>query len=666
MRSKGIVAVEVFKSIVWFASLLLLSTSTLVAVVFLPFTNLPLASAVDQPNLPFGDINVVALTDVHSWIGGHGEKEPNLNADYGDVLSFYELLKQYCDYAGKELFFVVNGDWIDGTGLAMNGDPSHLVPLLEKMPFDALNVGNHELYRKDVIEYVTRPGGFVKWWGDGYLSSNVVLAQSMEPIGSRYKVLRGKQYSLLVFGFLYDMEDNDPIVKVEKVEKDVETAWFSTALHEESFDAILVLAHMDVKHPLLNVILSKIRSELGENIPVQFITGHTHIRGYELIDGLSASFEPGHYLDTVGFASFPTKATVAAAPTSTDIITAPLGPVIINHNMPIGSNNSNVTVPMSTNLPLSQLFKHVHLDANVDKLRETLGVPTLATAKGKALSTFIAKTQERMGLEEIISCMSRSYFLNRSVEAEDSLWGYFRDFVVPSQFKEYRNPVAVLLERGSWRYDLLEGNVHVNDVLEIASFNTSLWALEGIPWSAISELNNTMNKNRTDSAGLVKYILSPVHRGDEGPRVDDIPHDLIFESFDDASIRKELTKIYPGAAKLTPISINRATTDIWIQHFRTKRMVCPNQRGKGWVNIPSASDVLDLNSHHGLWKGMGALAAIVFLAMACYFCARLSARRRRAPKRDAFSAISGQHGGGYTDDIDERENELDEYEDELL
>jgi 2',3'-cyclic-nucleotide 2'-phosphodiesterase (5'-nucleotidase family) len=44
---------------------------------------------------------------------------------------------------GSDLWFVVNGDWIDGTGLAMDGDPSYLIPILEKMPFDLLNVGNH-------------------------------------------------------------------------------------------------------------------------------------------------------------------------------------------------------------------------------------------------------------------------------------------------------------------------------------------------------------------------------------------------------------------------------------------------------------------------------------------------------------------------------------------
>jgi hypothetical protein len=104
-----------------------------------------LALIVAEPNLPFGDVNVVVLTDVHSWIGGHGRKEPHLDADYGDVVSFYERLKAYCEETDKDLWFVMNGDWIDGTGLSLDGDPSHLIPLLEKMPWDVVNVRIHTL-----------------------------------------------------------------------------------------------------------------------------------------------------------------------------------------------------------------------------------------------------------------------------------------------------------------------------------------------------------------------------------------------------------------------------------------------------------------------------------------------------------------------------------------
>lgn len=97
-----------------------------------------------EPDLPWSDINLLVITDDHSWIGGHGRKDSYLNADFGEVLSFYQRLKAYCERTNKDLYLVMNGDWIDGTGLSLDGDISHIVPLIQKMPFDVVNTGNHE------------------------------------------------------------------------------------------------------------------------------------------------------------------------------------------------------------------------------------------------------------------------------------------------------------------------------------------------------------------------------------------------------------------------------------------------------------------------------------------------------------------------------------------
>jgi 2',3'-cyclic-nucleotide 2'-phosphodiesterase (5'-nucleotidase family)/Sec-independent protein translocase protein TatA len=283
--------------------------------------------------LPLSDINVVVLTDVHSWIGGHGAKEgPALDADYGDVISFVQLLKEqmlYADNPGPfpgDLWFVMNGDWIDGTGLAMNGDASHLIQLLEKMPWDAVNIGNHELYHNSVIaNSITNIGGFAEWFGSRYLTSNVVHSNSdstttaaavTRPIGNHYRILQGHHANVLTFGFLFNMQDADTLVTVQQVQSVVQSAWFKAALNDNvnDIDAILVLAHMDVQDPLVDVILQAIRQHengIMSDMPVQFITGHTHQRAYHACDHLCASFEAGRYLDTVGFVSFPKRENVA-------------------------------------------------------------------------------------------------------------------------------------------------------------------------------------------------------------------------------------------------------------------------------------------------------------------------------------------------------------------
>jgi len=310
-----------------------------------------------MPDLPFGDINVVVLTDVHSWVGGHPRQEPHYDADLGDVLSFWENLKKHCDeyvdYSAdaeadaanmeqprnqhRDIFFVNNGDFVHGTGLSQMGVgdepgnyPGFLIPILEKMPYDAVNCGNHELYSKKNVEYMTRPGGYVDWYGDRYLTSNInkrtgtntkQLSHGIDSnyddnnsaLGNRYKILHGRNSKLLVFGFLYNMRDTvapDAGIVVEDVEKVVKKDWFLQALSEEHYDAILVLAHMDLVDPLVEVIRSAIRTQIGEGTPVVFITGHTHYRGVKQLDDLTMTFEAGRYMDTVGFVSFPKKESV--------------------------------------------------------------------------------------------------------------------------------------------------------------------------------------------------------------------------------------------------------------------------------------------------------------------------------------------------------------------
>lgn len=61
------------------------------------------------------------VTDVHSWVAGHGRHEAD-DADYGDVLSFYQLLKQ--QNPKRDIFFVMNGDFMDGTGLSTIPPPT--------------------------------------------------------------------------------------------------------------------------------------------------------------------------------------------------------------------------------------------------------------------------------------------------------------------------------------------------------------------------------------------------------------------------------------------------------------------------------------------------------------------------------------------------------------
>ena len=238
-----------------------------------------------------------------------------------------------------------------------------LTQILKFMPFNAVNIGNHEHYYNENIEYITEPGGFVDHWNGGYLTSNSLLAETGQPIGSRFTYLNGKKtgVSILTFGFLYNFENHCNMTDVENVEDAVQSDWFINEVTNGQYNAILFLAHMDVQDPLVYVLLNATRNIVGDDMPIQFITGHTHYRGFEILDDYATSFEAGRYLDTIGFVSFPVQKQNTT--------------VEISDHRNDTANSTNATTQ----------FQHVFLDANLDALKATLGVDDLTTASGSAL-----------------------------------------------------------------------------------------------------------------------------------------------------------------------------------------------------------------------------------------------------------------------------------------
>jgi 2',3'-cyclic-nucleotide 2'-phosphodiesterase (5'-nucleotidase family) len=383
-------------------------------------------------NLPFNDINILVVTDVHSWVAGHERHEPQWDANYGHVLSFHEHLSNHvAKDSSKSLFFVMNGDFMDGTGLSTY-PPVNLTPIEEAMPFDALNIGNHELYRNSTIEHITAPSGFSDFWQERYITSNVLRAGTKKPLGgSRYKIMDGGSARLLTFGFLYNMGTSaSPLVVVEPVEKVVEQEWFINALKNEKYDGLCVLVHMDVQDGLVTVILDKIRSVVGDDVPIQFISGHTHIRAYADLDKRANSFEAGKYLDTVGFVSFNKAA---------------------------------------------DTFNHVFLDANVHNLSTTLGVENLMTDKGRALQESIIKTQQDMGLFLKYGCSPDRYYVDYELSHPKSLWRLYMEKVINSFYFDNSPHFAYIQGNGAFRYDLFPGEVTLDDLKAVNPYNDTIY-----------------------------------------------------------------------------------------------------------------------------------------------------------------------------------------------
>jgi 2',3'-cyclic-nucleotide 2'-phosphodiesterase (5'-nucleotidase family) len=537
-----------------------------------------------DPQLPFGDINVVILTDVHSWVAGHGRQEPKLDADFGAVLSFYERLKEHCDQKGMNLFFVSNGDWAHGTGLAAPGDPSSFLPLLEKMPWDAINCGNHELYENAKVAAMIKPGGFVDWFGDRYLTANIQMAQDERPMGNRFKILEGHNNTrILTFGFLYNMEDFCDTINVADVRDVVKSQWFLDALINEEYTAVLVLAHMDKDDPLVTVILEATRNVVGPSFPIQFITGHTHYRGQTQLDPFSTSFEAGRYLDTVGFVSFPTRDTIME------------------------------TKEQTTNV--DNLFQGVFIDANIMTLATTLGIDVddFWTQGGSELSDFIQKTREKTGLTEKIGCAPRDFVRDVHVDDPRSLYGLYRDEVVPKMFFGPDDSSVMFIATESFRYDLLSrSELIVDDVWAVCPFNDTITLLGSFTGDDILRLNETMNSGK----GIVPPIYLLIGEiADRTAKYKFYTHDFGYQK-----IAVELQKIDPGTL-IQPIPTAFSSTMLW-ESFVMQEWPCTGFAGMvpEFPKVGTFTDRQD-KPENGIANGAVAMTLMLLaLLSVCIFC----------------------------------------------
>ena len=281
---------------------------------------------------------------------------------------------------------------------------------------------------------------------------------------------------LLTFGFLYDMTDQADGVAVTAVEDAVQMPWFVEALkRRESYDALLFLAHMDYRDRLVDVLHSAARAIVGSHVPILFVTGHSHIRAYRDLDPRAASFEAGHYLDTVGFASFAldgsARAMNSAANGSTDgstMATASGSASGIASGMAYGSASS---------------FAHVYIKANVAVMAAAAGLDDpalLATPAGSALSSNISRAASSLGLDRQLGCSPTKYLTSEPLNTADSLWGLYLYNVTATQALGGNSSRVVVESTGSLRYDLYAGRVTVNDLWTMTPFADQFWRVSAV------------------------------------------------------------------------------------------------------------------------------------------------------------------------------------------
>lgn len=449
--------------------------------------------------LVFRDINILAVTDVHSWIGGHNRDgvytQQPLNATFGSLVSVVERAKAAAAREGKDVFLVDNGDVVDGTGLS-NIAPDHcteLLPLLQMIPFDALNCGNHELYDNATMERFASSGYIASWKGR-YLTSNLLNATTHTPLGATSAVLSGavSGVRLLAFGFMYNMTPEEGLckaVRVVTVEQTIASDWFLKQLVTvgRGVDALLILAHMDADESLLTAIVAAVRPVLP-HIPIQIIAGHSHQRKTASIDRRAGVFEPGNYWNTLGFASF---------------------------GLPSRHGDDIVdTTPVD--------FTYVDIDTTTAALAAAVNTTAAAlpTPRGAAVAAQIDATEGALGLDVVVGCSNRTF-------TDGEMWSLFMERVIPETlFEPPRNTVQWFVQStGASRSVIHKGNFTQGDVFEILPFGNRYFAVNDVPGSALAAA--FMELNSDPSASYVSTDPVP----DPGRQ-----YDALFVSFDAGAV----------------------------------------------------------------------------------------------------------------------------------
>ena len=406
--------------------------------------------------LPWSDLNIMVVTDVHSWVSGHphaGEYSVPRDADYGDLVSFYEHVRGRAAAAGRDLFLVNDGDIVDGTGASYPYGRDVVQLVGGALPFDLINTGNHELYKDEVLaNVVNKTIGLPATHPRAYVTSNVAHAGSRRNLGRNFTYLFGNATGskYVGFGFLYNMQNHCDSAVVRTVESVIGQSWFASALRNGTRGAI-ILAHMDLVDPLVFAIRDKIRTLMGDRYPVVFLTGHTHYRGFSRLDNFSVSFEAGKYLDTIGF----------------------LGASLPQNHSAIDDGFLNMTVT-----PMYITTNRAHMAA-------ALGIPTreLPTPGGVQTQSAIQALRRRLGLDTVLGCSPYGEPVGAS---SARIWTQFIEHVLPATLPGFASSNTFAIFSGGFRYSLYPGQITADDVYKLSPFKNQFVVFPDVTGAVIS------------------------------------------------------------------------------------------------------------------------------------------------------------------------------------
>ncbi|KAK8124697.1 uncharacterized protein PG998_000456 [Apiospora kogelbergensis] len=500
--------------------------------------------------LEWGQVNFLHTTDTHGWLEGH-LKEGNYGADWGDVVSFTNHLKHQAGNMGVDLLLVDTGDLHDGNGLsdATSPDGEISMKIFERLNYDLLTIGNHELYLAEVA-YQTFDG-IAKLWGDKYLTSNVQIlnpkTNEFEYIGKQYKYFTTQHgLRIMAFGILFDFTGNANVTKITKAKEMVTQEWFKQAINStEPVDMFLLLGHNAVRSSMggtFGVIHDAIR-QAHPRTPIQIFGGHTHIRDFAVLDESSTALESGRYCETLGWVSMSGFSKCNSA--WTGISPNPRG--VSNPTRKATANSTSPFVYSRRYLDWNRATFEFHSVGKQDNDKE------FDYNSGLTTTTEITKYRNQLKLTDIYGCTPKDYCMTCApFDSPDNIFPLLSQALAEVVVNETRKeiPRYVISNTGGIRFDMHKGPFTYDDFFIVSPFRDALLYIPEVPCSKAATLLDQLNKAgasqkrrigsmRVERDICVDPIVAPLVTRDE----DESNH---AHTLNPAITRRQVVDLVPG------------------------------------------------------------------------------------------------------------------------
>eukprot|EP00438_Fugacium_kawagutii_P036532 Skav217623 [mRNA] locus=scaffold2172:625524:635804:+ [translate_table: standard] len=289
---------------------------------------------------------------------------------------------------------------------------------------------------------------------------------------------------LLVFGFLYNMEDHCDAVEVLKVEDVVKSSWFLNAVDEHAAtDGIVILAHMDYRDALVDHLWQSLRDRVGSTKPIQIFAGHSHIRGYRplgdhrkpgMLQSIGGIQEGKCPSSQVGFLSFQHRADGSG----------------------LDFEHANITgnvKEMTGALHLDDLLPAAEVAKALEAAKAAAG--TAARPQGVTMATALA-VEETHGprhmstfRDRTLGCSPEHYYLSQPLQEKNSLrlvagachgdpwWSFYMEQVIPATLFDSGHQLAIV-GTGALSYDIYPGTFTLNDVYTTSPYGNFWFILQ--------------------------------------------------------------------------------------------------------------------------------------------------------------------------------------------